>query len=116
MFLCHLADGSCPFQHPRELADGTPVIGCTDPHCVPTDWQMVELESVTAAIRDVMTTEVVNVGPDTPVPELARVMLDRGVHRLLVLDPDRRPVGVVAVNDLLQVFAHPELAAAGVVG
>jgi CBS domain-containing protein len=60
-------------------------------------------------VRDVITTEVVGVGPDAPVTELARVMLDRGVHRLLVLDLPGRPVGVVSVNDILRVLAHPEI-------
>jgi CBS-domain-containing membrane protein len=40
-------------------------------------------------------------------------MLDRGVHRVLVLDADGRPVGVVSVDDLLQMLAHPEVAALG---
>jgi CBS domain-containing protein len=111
--LCLLAEGVCPLQRVREMPDGKLAIVCSEPHCVPTEWQMVESESAPAVVRDVMTTEVVSVGPDAPVPELARVMLDRGVHRLLVLDPSGRPVGVVSADDLLQVLAHPEITAPG---
>jgi CBS-domain-containing membrane protein len=107
--LCLLAEGVCPLQRVREMPDGKLAVVCTEPHCVPTDWQVVELDSAPGTVRDVMTTEVVSVGPDAPVTELAQVMLDRGVHRLLVLDTLGRPVGVVAVDDLLQVLAHPEI-------
>jgi CBS domain-containing protein len=111
--LCLHAEGGCPFQRARPTTGGNPVVVCTEPHGVPTDWQVVESEATPAVVRDVMTTRVVSVAPDTPVPELARVMLDRGVHRVLVLDPDGRPVGVVSVDDLLQMLAHPEVAAPG---
>jgi CBS domain-containing protein len=91
---------------------GTAVV-CSEPHCVPTDWQMVETEAPATVVRDIMTSSVVDVGPGANVTELARLMLDRGIHRLVVLDADRRPIGIVAVNDLLQVLAHPELTPAG---
>jgi CBS domain-containing protein len=111
--LCLLAEGACPLQRMREEPDGKLAIVCAELNGVPTDWQVVEPDSIPGAARDVMTTEVVSVAPEVPVAELARVMLDHGVHRVLVLDAEARPVGVVSVNDLLQVLAHPELAAAG---
>jgi CBS domain-containing protein len=112
--LCRLPEGVCPFQRLREMPDGKLGLLCSEPHCVPTDWQMVELESLPGdSVRDFMTTAVVTAEPATPVPELARLLLDHQVHRLIVLDPRGRPVGVVTVNDVLQVLAHPDLAAAG---
>jgi CBS domain-containing protein len=111
--LCLLAEGVCPLQRPWRAPDGKPAVACAEPHCVPTDWQVVESEPAPAVVRDVMTTGVVSVDPGAPVPELARVMLDRGVHRVLVLGPAGRPAGVVSVDDLLQVLAHPEITAPG---
>ncbi len=112
--LCRLAEGVCPFQRLRELADGRLAVACAEPHCVPVDWQVVELESLPGdSVRDVMTTAVVTVDPATPVHELARLMLERQVHRLVVLDGQRRPIGVVTVSDLMQVLAHPEIMAPG---
>jgi CBS-domain-containing membrane protein len=108
-----LTEGVCPFQRVREAVGGLREVVCTDPHCVPTDWQVVEPAAGPVTVRDVMTTAVADVSPDVPVAALARVMLDRGVHRLVVLDLAGRPVGVVSVDDLLQVLAHPELAAPG---
>lgn len=108
--LCRLADGACPLQQRRELA-GRTALACAEPYSVPSDWQVVQPEERPGAVvRDVMTTDPVTAGPATPAAELARLMLDRGVHRLVVLDDDRRPVGVVSASDLLQVMAHPELA------
>jgi CBS domain-containing protein len=108
--VCRLEDGVCPFQRLQEMSDGRTVLACIEPHCVPTDWQVVELEALpTGTVRDFMTTAVRTVDPGTPVPELARIMLDQRVHRLIVLDAGRHPIGVVTVDDLLQVLAHPEL-------
>lgn len=108
---CLLAEGVCPFQRVHDTAAGADVV-CSEPHCVPTDWQVVVTEAAPMTVGDVMTTEVVGVGPDARVAEMARLMLDRGVHRLIVLDAARRPVGVVAANELLQVLAHAEFAGA----
>lgn len=107
---CRLAEGVCPLQRLRELPDGKVVLECIEPHSVPLDWQMVELESLPGnTVRDFMTTAIVTADPAATVPELARLMLDRQVHRLIVLDVGCRPVGVVTVNDILQVVAHPEI-------
>jgi CBS domain-containing protein len=108
--MCMLAAESCPYQRVQEQNDGHNMVMCMEPHAVPTDWQMVDLEvSPGDTVQDVMTTEVVMVDPETPVPDLARVMLDRGVHRLVVTDALGHPIGLVAVDELLQILAHPEL-------
>lgn len=108
---CELADGACPFQRPQERSDKRLVLTCMEPYGVPTDWQVVELEALPGdAVRDFMTTTILTAEPTTPVPELARLMLEHRVHRLIVLGAGQRPVGVVSVDDLLQVLAHSELA------
>ena len=112
--LCQLAEGCCPMQRCRELPGGRIALACIEPNSVPVDWQMVELEALPGdAVRDFMTTTLVTAEPDTTVTELARLMLEHHVHRLIILDAERRPVGVVTVNDLLQTMAHPELANPG---
>jgi CBS-domain-containing membrane protein len=100
--LCRLPEGVCPLQHLREMADGKLALVCTEPHCVPTDWQMVEVESLSGeAVRDLMTTVVITAKPETPIRELAQSMSEHHVSRLVVIDPGGCPVGVVTVNDLL---------------
>ena len=51
--------------------------------------------------RDVMTREVITVGPDTSAKYAAEVMADRGFAALPVVDDDRRLVGIVAEADVL---------------
>lgn len=51
---------------------------------------------------DVMTTQVVAVGPDTPVSEAARLMLDRKVSALPVVDRRGKVVGIVSDGDLMR--------------
>jgi CBS domain-containing protein len=111
---CKLAAGVCPFQRPREAAAGGPAVACSDPHCVPVDWQVVELETRPGdRVRDVMSAVVVTAAADAPVTGLAHLMLDSEVRRLVVVDAAGRPVGVVAAADLLQVRAHPEFGPPG---
>ncbi|RMF82075.1 MAG: CBS domain-containing protein, partial [Nitrospirae bacterium] len=57
--------------------------------------------------RDIMQTEVVTCTPETPLAELARQMLDRGVSGVPVVDTGGRVVGVVTENDIIE--SHQEL-------
>jgi CBS domain-containing protein len=51
-------------------------------------------------VRDVMTKEVIFCFEDQDVAEAARLMKDKQVRRLVVLDRDRRLVGIVSLGDL----------------
>jgi CBS domain-containing protein len=98
---CQLRLGGCSLQRPGE--DG---VACADPRGICTDWQVVEVQSLPVdEVLHHMTTEVVTATPNQTVPEAARLMLDRAVHRVIVVDAGRRPVGVVSVTDVLRVVA-----------
>ncbi len=53
-------------------------------------------------VRDVMTREVVTVGPDTSAKDVAAVMAERGFAAVPVVDTDDRLVGIVAEVDVLR--------------
>jgi CBS domain-containing protein len=55
---------------------------------------------------DVMTPTVVSVAPGTPVPEIARLMLERHVSGLPVVDSKGAVIGVVSEGDLMR---RPEI-------
>ena len=55
---------------------------------------------------DVMTPNVVSVGTDTPVPDIATLMLERRISAVAVVDGEGRAVGVVSEGDLIR---RPEL-------
>jgi len=52
-------------------------------------------------VREVMASEVATVAPDTPLSEVLRLLLDKGVKAVPVLQ-GRKVVGVVTGGDLLQ--------------
>jgi CBS domain-containing protein len=52
--------------------------------------------------RDVMTSPVISVQPDTPVLQAVRIMLQRHISGLPVLDNNGRLVGIVTEGDLLR--------------
>ncbi len=63
-------------------------------------------KGVTAA--DLMTRPAITVGPDTAVAEAARIMYDRRVKRLPVVDAAGRLLGIVSRADVLAVFSRPD--------
>jgi CBS domain-containing protein len=63
-------------------------------------------EGLTA--RDVMTTPVISIAPDVSIRQAARVMHEKRVKRLPVIDGEGRVVGIVSRSDLLRVFLRPD--------
>ena len=57
---------------------------------------------------DLMTAPVVTVLTDTPIAQAARVMQDRNVRRLVVVDARGRIAGIVSRSDLLHVFLRTD--------
>jgi len=55
---------------------------------------------VTCRVREVMTPDVTYCFDDDPVDEAERVMKQKQIRRLLVLNRDRRLVGIVSLGDL----------------
>jgi len=51
-------------------------------------------------ISEVMTTELACCSEDENIEEAARIMEDRQIHRLLVLDSNNNPAGVLSLGDL----------------
>jgi CBS domain-containing protein len=52
-------------------------------------------------VKDVMTTDPVTIGPDAPVAEAARLMLDRKIGCLPVLE-DGKLVGILTESDFVR--------------
>jgi CBS domain-containing protein len=108
--LCTLPFEVCPLQRQERDAGGEERIYCSDPHSVLADWQMVEVEELPAdEVKSLMTDDPVMVGPDTPVTKLARQMIDAHIHRIIVVDEERRPIGIVSGTDILARVARLEV-------
>ena len=55
-------------------------------------------------VRDVMTRGVVTVPFDTPVSEIARLLVEGDISGVAVTAPDNEAVGVISEIDLIKVF------------
>jgi CBS domain-containing protein len=55
-------------------------------------------------VEDFMTRGPVTVPPETPARAVARRMFEGRIHRVIVIDRDKRPVGIITSLDLLGVL------------
>jgi CBS-domain-containing membrane protein len=70
-------------------------------------WDMPEAHELpTDEVHTYMTPEPVTTKPFTTVGEMARMMVDAEIHRIIVVDPTGRPIGLVSSTDLLAVLAR----------
>jgi CBS domain-containing protein len=77
------------------------------PGCIHSSWQVADVDALpTDEAGNYMTGDLVTVPPSTPITELAREMIDAHIHRMIVVDETRRPVGVVSSTDVLAALAY----------
>lgn len=62
----------------------------------------------TDMVGEHMTADPVTVTPSTSIRELARMMLDASIHRVIVVDEQKRPIGVVSSTDVLAAMAYAD--------
>ena len=105
--LCTLPMEVCPLQRKETRAGTGERVCCNQPQEVLTDWQVVEVEQLpTESVGQFMTADPVTVTVDTPLPEVARRMVDAHVHRVIVVDRLYHPVGIVSSTDILAGIAR----------
>jgi len=72
-------------------------------------WKLGEESKVTAITADrLMTSPAVTISPDTPVTVAARVMQDRRLKRLPVVDERNHLIGIISRVDVLSVYERPD--------
>lgn len=64
-----------------------------------------ELREPALVVGDFMTVELVTATSQEPVARLAKKMTDAHVHRVIVVDAEHKPIGVVTSLDLLKLLA-----------
>jgi CBS-domain-containing membrane protein len=75
-----------------------------DDYCAP--WQVLDSAVLPEdEVSQYMTADPVTVFPNAPIAELARMMTDAHIHRIIVVDNEGRPVGIVSSTDILAVVA-----------
>lgn len=67
-----------------------------------TSWQVLSDESdENGTVADYMNHDPVTVTSDIQIGEIARMMIDAHIHRVIVVDETNCPVGVVSSTDIL---------------
>jgi CBS domain-containing protein len=51
-----------------------------------------------------MTEDPITVSRETPLPEIARVMSEKRIHRVIVTDGENFPLGIITSLDVLGAF------------
>lgn len=103
--ICTLAEGNCPLQVMRPLTGGRRTALCTLSSEDHSNQQQVAEDLPSDAVRHHMTTNIVTAGLQTPLPRLSRMMIDAHIHRIIIVDEEQRPIGVVSSTDLLAAMA-----------
>jgi CBS domain-containing protein len=85
---CAEGTGSTPARHLFDLLEGANPGG-------PSAESLI-------VVSDFMVESVVTAAPGDPVAVLAAAMVANRVHRVVVIDGERRPVGIVTTLDLLK--------------
>jgi CBS-domain-containing membrane protein len=75
--------------------------------CVYAEWQVVDVDQLPdESVRKRMTADPVTAQEDTPVSEIARLMVDAHIHRVIIVDAERMPKGIVTSTDILAAVAR----------
>lgn len=84
--------------------------------CYCSDWAVLNGaangEDRPANVESAMTGNPVTAHRTALIGELARNMIDTHVHRVIIVDDEDHPVGVVASTDVLAALAHADAEAA----
>lgn len=100
-----------------EQADpGRVVVGILTDRDIVTAAVAKELDARLIAVAEVMTTDVVTAREQDSVLDLLETMRRKGIRRIPVTGPQGVLVGLVALDDLLEVLAEEMQAMAGAIG
>jgi CBS domain-containing protein len=105
--LCTLPLGVCAIQRVSKDASGHSQVVCSEPHSVPVEWGVVEVEKLPDdPVQCYMTPDPVMVRSELDIRALARMMIDAHIHRVIVIDNESHPLGVVSSANLLAAIAY----------
>ena len=52
-------------------------------------------------VKDIMTREVISVSPETEITDAAKILLDKRINGMPVIDPFGRLIGIICQSDLV---------------
>ena len=84
------------------VLEGTRLVGVVSERDCARKVDLQDRSAKTTSVRDIMTTEVVTVGPDQTIPQCMALMHSHGFRHLPVVDRGT-VVGVLSIRDLMRV-------------
>lgn len=87
----------------------TDLLNAHSSELIGANWERVK-------VRHLMTRPAVTVHVSSSIERAARLMLDDHIHRVVVVDEEGQPVGVLTASDLLHVLLHDEEPAIDMLG
>jgi CBS domain-containing protein len=85
---------------PLPVCDGDRLVGMITDRDIIVRATAAAMDPRTARVRDAMTDEVIYAFEDQDVREAARLMEEKQIRRLVVLNRDKRLVGIVSLGDI----------------
>ena len=85
---------------PLPVCDGAKVLGMVTDRDITIRATAAGHDPNTTKVRDVMSPDVEHVFEDQDVKDAAQLMAEKQIRRLIVLNRDKRLVGIVAMADL----------------
>jgi CBS domain-containing protein len=82
------------------VMDGNRLIGIVTDRDLVVRVIAAGLDPVMTRVGQVCSEDLIAVTPQTPLEEVVRVMRERAVRRLPVVDDDGHPVGAISIGDL----------------
>ena len=74
-----------------------------------SDWAVPDIEALpTDSVAGFMTRNLVTVPPAIGIGALAERMLDAHIHRVIVVNEQHKPIGVVSATDILAAVARAD--------
>ncbi|MGF1673267.1 MAG: CBS domain-containing protein [Rivularia sp. (in: cyanobacteria)] len=71
----------------------------------PVDYERELHKALGQIVGEVMSKKPITISPDKPLREAAKLMRDRKIHQLPVLDDSGQLVGILALNDIIREMA-----------
>lgn len=103
--ICTLSPGTCSWQEIRPTIGGRKTAVCMLPKGARGGLGQLSKELPKNPVQRYMSTDLITTTPATLLTGVARMMFESHIHRLIVVDGERRPVGIVTSTDLLGAFA-----------
>ena len=98
-----------------QVAEGRRPVGIVTDRDIVLEVVAAEVDPSTLGVGDIMSTDLAKVNEDTGVCEAMRFMRERGVRRMPVVDREGCLIGIVTLDDLLELMAEEMNELAGLV-